>query len=516
MSTKTEIMLPDKLEAGAVIPQCLDNQFVTDGIFSDMVKNNLPYSDKNIQGKRVEATRTELNRALVYAPQTVMNRAFLWNNRVLYSSYKDTKENQNNRQAFMKLIKDKAVIPYLHDRASIEDEPSFDLDPEEIETFKSLLRDIDKISCLRFAVDDQQNKTAIDMMTHRFHEYFLGFVIRPTSLIKQTADGLIPGRDSKERRERVELLSNELNAWKRQLHDVVLLQIDKKGTATRNDFYQEFICRKDVDKKVSIPQGYFIHPSQSPFVLEKKKLFDLRYNINLADSLKRYVFTPADMPMRSALAVDVEMGTWKGDDMVEILSDNMRHTFVEGTQQALNLPFLKDLEIEDVYDLRQLPGWAEYIAVQREILEKPLESLQHLDAFTKALETYNINVADWYYKQKRIPVIEQKYRMIVRIAIKVAGVWIAHNLTGNFYTAALASLIDLPDNALGYTVSLLVDFIPIGRDEVDRQLGYSLDIVNYEANVTKESLIRLVRKAQEAFVKETPPVVKDLANQSKS
>jgi len=202
--------------------------------------------------------------------------------------------------------------------------------------------------------------------------------------------------------------------------------------------------------------------------------------------------------------------------MIDILSDNIRHTFVEGTQQALNLPFLKDLEIQDIYELRLLPGWGEYIRVQREVLEKPLESLQHLDAFTKALETYNIQMADWYHKQKRLPVREQKYRMIVRMAIKVAGVWIAHNLTGNFYTAALAALIDLPDSALGYTVSLLVDFISSDRAEVDRQLGYSLDIVNYEANVTKSSLVQLVSKAKEAFKKESPPIVKDLANQSKS
>jgi len=150
------------------------------------------------------------------------------------------------------------------------------------------------------------------------------------------------------------------------------------------------------------------------------------------------------------------------------------------------------------------------------MLEQPLDSLQYLDAFKGALETFNEQASEWYHKQKRLPVIEQKYRMIVRMAIKVAGVWIAHNLTGNFYASALASLIDLPDNALGYTVKLLVDFVPIGKDEVDRQRGYSLDIVNYEANVTKASLIKLIRKTQEAFKKETPPVVKGLANQSKT
>src|ERR1700690_611394 len=116
MSAQTEIMRPEKLEAGAVIPQCLDNQFVTDDIFSLMVSKNISYSDPVVQEKRTEATRTELNRALVYAPQTVINRAFLWNNRVMYSSYKDVEGNQNNRQAFIKLLKDKAIVPYLHNK----------------------------------------------------------------------------------------------------------------------------------------------------------------------------------------------------------------------------------------------------------------------------------------------------------------------------------------------------------------------------------------------------------------
>jgi hypothetical protein len=514
MSTKTAIILPDKLEAGAVIPQCLDNQFLPDNVFSYMVENEVSYSDEQVQSSRIEATRTELNRALVYAPQMVINRAFLWNNRVLYSSYKDVKDNQDNRQAFIKLMKDQAIVPYLHDKSSIEDEPNFDLDEDGVRTFKSLLRDMDKVSCVRFSVDDDSNYNAIDSMTQKYHEYFIGFIARPLSLLKQTADGLLPGIDSKERREKVTLLTNELNTWKSQLHNVVLTQINNKGTATRNDLYQEFVCRKDIEN--SIPQGRFLNPTTSPFLLEKKKLFDLRYNINLADSLRRYVFTPSNMPMRSALAVDVDLGAGNGDKMIDILSNNIRHTFVEGTQKALKLPFLKDLEIQDVYELRQLPGWGEYIKMQREILEKPLDSLQHLDAFTRALENYNTQVADWYYKQKRLPVIEQQYSMIVRIAIKVAGVWIAHNLTGNFYTAALGALIDLPDRALGYTVSLLVDFIPVGRGEVIRQLGYSLDIINYETNVTKDALIQLVHKAEEASKKDSPPVVKDLANQSKN
>lgn len=513
MQIKTEIVLKDKLEAGAVIPQCLDNQFLPDDVFSYMTHNNVPYSDLYVQQKRSEATKTELNRALVYAPQTIINRAFLWNNRVLYSYYKDEKENQENRSAFIKLIKDHSIIPYLHDKSNIEEEPDFDLDEDGVRTFKSLLRDIDEITCTRFAIEESTNQNAIDLMTHKFHEYFLGFVARPPSLLRQIAEGLVPGRDSLERREKVNSLSKELNSWKRTLHDEVLSKIELKGTAKRNDLYSSFICRNDISN--SIPLGYFNPSDKSPFVLEKKKLFDLRYNINLADSLQRYVFTPSDLPMRSALAIDVDQGKGNGEALIDNLSSNIRNTFFEGNQQTLNLPYMKDLDIKDIYELRMLPSWAEYIKYQRLILQNPLHSIEYLDEFTKSLENYNSQVAEWFYKQKRIPIIEKKYRMLVRIAIKVAGTWIAHNLTGNIYATALASLIDLPDSALGYTVSLLVDYMQIGRDDVDRQLGYSLDIVNYEANITKESLVQLIRKAEEVSHQLYPPISGDLANQSK-
>jgi len=40
---KTEIINPELLEIDATIPQCLDNQFVSDKVFMYMIKNKLDY-----------------------------------------------------------------------------------------------------------------------------------------------------------------------------------------------------------------------------------------------------------------------------------------------------------------------------------------------------------------------------------------------------------------------------------------------------------------------------------------
>jgi hypothetical protein len=511
---ETKIILPNKLEAGAVIPQCLDNHYIPDDLFFYMIENKLSYKEPVVQEQRNKATRTELNRTLVYAPQIIINRAFLWNNRVLYSSYKDTKENLNNRESFIKLLKDKAIIPYLHDKSDIQDPPDFDLDPEGVNTFQSLFRDIDQIQCLRFDRNDGKNQQAIDRMEQKFVDYFLGFSARKSSLLRQTADGLINGRNSLERINKVNELTDSLISWKSDLHTKIGELIDNDGTLKRNFLYKAFLC--DPEKENSVTSGYFLNAKRNQFILEKKKLIDLRYNTNLADNLHRYTFTPADMPARSALAIDVDLGYGKGDELIEFLSDNIKHTFMEGVQGALNLPLLKDLTMEDIYELRHLPGWAEYIAVQRNILNSPLKCIDYIDEFAKYLGEYNVSITNWYKSQKRRPVEEQKYRMIVRIAIRIAGIWIAYNLTNDVFAAVSAALIDIPDNALGYTVSLMIDFLPIGQSEVSRELGYTLDIVNYDVDVTKENLLRLINKTKEQSKKDSPNIVNNLANQSKN
>ena len=510
---KTHIIISKNLDAGAVIPQCLDNQFLPDEVFYDMQERNVDYSDSDVKIAREKATKSELNRALVYSSQIVVNRAFLWNNPTVYSNFIDTKENQSNRLAFTKLLGN-SVIPYLYSEMGVDDEPKFDLDPVGVSAFHSLMRDLDSVDCLRFSTNDTQNNNQIDILKCRFQDYFLGYVGRSPGLIHHTAENLIPGRPSQERKQKVDALAKELSNWKKELLNKSIEIINDKDRIFRNDLYEKFLCEPE---KGAIPNGRFLPVDKVPFLLEKKKLFDLRYNTNLADSLKRYAFTPAQSPSRSALAVDIELGEDGGQKLLQNLSKNIKNTFVEGTQEALSLPLLNSLCMDDIYQIRQLPGWSKYIESQRKILQNPLSCLEYLDEFKTTLQDFNTEINKWYLKNSLKPKLEKKYRVIVRVVVKVAGFVIAANLAGNIYTAALTAIAELPENMMDYAVSLCVDYIPLGKDEIERELGYSLDIVNYDVDVTKDAIEMLVHKAKEQSQTAThPEPSKDQANKSKN
>jgi hypothetical protein len=68
------ILLPNELEAGAVIPQCLDNQYVTAEALLALIDNSLTYDDERVLALRSKPVRNEFIRSLVYTPQVVVNR----------------------------------------------------------------------------------------------------------------------------------------------------------------------------------------------------------------------------------------------------------------------------------------------------------------------------------------------------------------------------------------------------------------------------------------------------------
>jgi hypothetical protein len=496
MSPTTKIITANELDAGAVIPQCLDNQYVSDNVFQYMTEKGVGFSDSDVEAMRDKEIRTELNRSLVYASQSIVNRAFFWNNRVFYSSFKESKENEANKLAFINLMKSKAIVPYLYKENDIAQLPKFNLDSEGVVTFSHLLSSLDSdMECLRFSPNDKKNEVETEKFQLQFTNYFLNFRARKEVLLRPIADGIIMGRDSASRNQRIEAFTDELKRWKKQVSDAANEELDEKETVSRDFLYKRFVCQ---DVEDAVAKGLYLSPKQDPFVLEKKKLFDLRYSTNLADALKRYTFVPSGLPTRSALAIDVDLGRGTGDDFLANIADNVRHTFMEITQEGLNLPLLRYLQMRDIYEIRTtLKSWEKYVSAQRKILKDPLNCLNYIDEFATSLQSFNSELSDWYIKQKHLPVIENKYRTIIRLIVKVAGTIIATKADDDVLKAALVWIQNLPDSALGLVVSLAVDFYDPARDEIVRDLGYSLDIVDYERDISKEAVTELIRKTQE-------------------
>jgi hypothetical protein len=84
MANSTTFMTRDQLEADAVVPQCLDNQFVSERVFRHMIDSDADYSDKTVHDLRETETKSELIRSLVYASQVIINRAYMRNNENIF------------------------------------------------------------------------------------------------------------------------------------------------------------------------------------------------------------------------------------------------------------------------------------------------------------------------------------------------------------------------------------------------------------------------------------------------
>ncbi len=164
---KTSLIGSDNLEIDAVVPQCLDNQYVSDRVFTDLVKRKVDFRDEDIAKEREKDFRTEFIRSLTYSSQVIIQRAYFKNSKFLYKNY--LPEDGENLNAFAKMIREKAVVPYLFKESSLLDKLEFDVSEEGDRALRALLDAVgDEVTCVRLAVDDAANKQSTDSMATEF------------------------------------------------------------------------------------------------------------------------------------------------------------------------------------------------------------------------------------------------------------------------------------------------------------------------------------------------------------
>lgn len=298
-----ELISPDGLEPDSVVPQCMDNQFVSDQVFQDMINRGVDYLDDTVALIREQDFRTEFIRSLTYSSQVVIQRASLKNSRFLYKNYQP--EDRKNLQAFARLIREHAIVPYLYKESTLAAEQDFEVIDEGDRSMKALLREIaDDVRCVRLAIDDAENDRAGDIMAGDFGEGLTHL----NSLLSEQRNAMAS-----------ELFSNpdvlqQEGMWEEFEHAVDHLATyafgkiaelrRQKNRLTRQRVYQDLFAAGDDDKerRRNVALGRFKTPGpDNPFLLELKKYVDLVYNVNLPDHLKRYTFTPVNMPSRMAL-----------------------------------------------------------------------------------------------------------------------------------------------------------------------------------------------------------------------
>jgi hypothetical protein len=506
-----DLISPDGLEADAVVPQCLDNQYVSDEVFHDMVRRRADYRDERVAAARERDFRTEFVRSLIYSSQVVIQRAFLRNSDFLYKNYHP--ENGENLRAFADLVRQRAIVPYLLYESSLDEDFEFDVRKDGDLAMRALLGEVgDDVRCVRLAIGADANSQAAAAMGT---EFGVGLT-RLNNLDSRQRNALAaelfadPGRLHEE---------GAWQAFENAVDDLAEYSFRKarerrreNRPITRQDVYRDHFVGGGGADGVAI--GRFKAPDRdNPFLLELKKYVDLVYNVNLPDRLKRYTFTPANMPSRMALQ-DAPQRGFEHEDIRALVSDPemleaVRRSFMARTQSAMDLPLLSELSIADVVAIRRLPEWESFKRSQLQILKNPLQCLDNMAAFQDSFDDFQRALSEWYNRTYRRRNTIQRYCSFVSLTLSIGGVFIVagshlgplQNAVADVALSGLAARI--PQTAKGYAAKLMVGVYDLERRRLDADRAYTIELMQTNAELMRDDvheLLNAVTRSRDAAV----------------
>jgi hypothetical protein len=516
---RTKLITPDGLEADAVVPQCLDNQYVSDSVFSKMVAGGLDYTHSEITRLRENDFKTEFIRSLIYSSQVVIQRAYLKNSDFLYKNY--LPQDEGNSQAFGQLIRTNAIVPFLFKESSLEDHLDFDLRNEGDRALKELLGSLDDVICVRLASDEEANRRKCDRMSGNFGEGLTHLAHMSREERNAMASELFLDRSRLQEAGQWEAFNKAVDRFARYAFEKNNELRAKDKFLERTHVYSDHFVREG---RNGVVHGLFKQPSRdNPYLLELKKYVDLVYNCNLPDHLKRYTFTPENLPSRMAMQTDPG-GDFGHEEAKAVLSDqelqeSIRRTFMARSQPAMNLPLLRDLTVSDVREIRALPEWKDFADSQAKVLEHPKQLRDRFDKFQRDFDTFQRALSDWYNHKKGRPQTEKKYRSFVSLVLNIAG----HMITAGAHLGpightaagfAVERLVDLiPARIKNYAVKLMVGVYDAGQDKLDADRSYSVELMQTNAELLREDVEELLLSINSRTENPLPPQLEQTADQ---
>jgi hypothetical protein len=509
------LLEPANLEADAVVPQCLDNQYVSDDTFSYMLKTGEDYSSPAVSTKREREAKTEFIRSLVYSSQVIIQRAFLRNNAVVYSNY--LPDDQQNVRAFAQLLRERSIVPFLFNESSLEEGLEFDSRKEGDRALEELLPEVgDEMACVRLAVDDKKNKDKTRAMSREFSNKLLHLLTLQDEDVSVMATELFNGP---------KLISNSesLKEFKKSLRNLgtyTVARTEEDQLLSRNQVYADnFIVPGS-----NVALGNFKRPDEdNPFIFELKKYVDLIYNSNLPDYLKRYTFTPLGLPSRMALQ-DPTDNSVPHETIEGILSDSealdsIRRKFMAGMARGMALPLLTELSVVDVVEVRRLPEWDAFKKAQAAILQNPLECLNLLDQFQTDFGEFQSAFSNWFNRKYQQKKTEERYCSYISLAVSLAGKLIVvgsdlmpmGRVMANFAIDEVVK--NIPRTVKGYAAKLMINVYDIGKDKLDRDRSYSIELMQTNAELTRGDVIDFLNKIMKKSGEGIPAVSEQIADQ---
>ena len=335
------------LQAVFVVAQCLDNQWTPRSLLNAMIASRQKLAD--VVSERDRLVRAEYLRSLVNSRQTVINRAYLYNNSSVYRDYMVA---GLNRDAFKSLVTGQVIVPFLFSEQTPQERPGFPVDPRGFSAWKQICQEV-PVGCVRLSWKEPDNKRLIrEQLSRRFHNFALSM---------NTGDVCEFLRD-------VDLPVTAEPAFKRRLSEIARACLDisdEDRLATRDDLYARFV----VADGTPTDQGKY--DPNKPFAAAVKQFLDLDYNVNLPDALGGFPLTPSDSLSRTALQEWRELADKPRISAGELLGF-LRQAAFAIQQEGLFLRSFDKLELQDVVRLRETDEWTRYIEAMEVLVRDPL------------------------------------------------------------------------------------------------------------------------------------------------
>lgn len=339
----------DLADTPPIIAQAFDNQWVPRSLLRLITDGRLIYDEIAPYVKKL--VRTEYIRSLINGRSVVINRAFLYNNPVVFN---DFLPGQQNREAFKALLDSGVIIPFLLAEQTPDEQPRFSTHPDGIAAWRQVCQEV-LMNCVRFTWGDATaQQKAYDNLARRFHNF---------AATAETGDiptylkdfGLDAGAEEALRGRLLDL-TEQCSALRRQA---------KGEFATREDLYNAFITADGT------PPSERLYDGSKPFSAEIKQYLDLAYNVNLADALNGNLLTPNDTLPRVALQEwqRVSQQATSTKFATKAIIELARQKLFGDVQSGLYLKSMRLLSLQDVLEVRRTEEWDAYVRSLDELLK---------------------------------------------------------------------------------------------------------------------------------------------------
>lgn len=458
----------------SVVAQCLDNQWVTRDLLEHMVSRRLSYAD--VERRRRQDARAEYLRSILNAEQVIVNRAYFFNNPVVYQ---DFAERGPQREAVRALLDESVLVPFLLREGSPADEPRFTVDPIGWDAWRSLLGDLDTIRCLRLSWDDAENEECTQrLMFEEFHRFLLQ--LRGFNLDALRRDLGLDGES--------------IPALRERLREVTLWAADT-DRADREGFYRQFLVEPGSDPA----QGRF---RSAPLVAELKQLIDLRYNTTVPDAVERFALIPTDSLRRTALQerppVRAARATAEGAPRAELkqLVELLRTLRPQAFDLALS-PLridLTGLELTHVRQARDTDEWRGYLGALESLLDDPTDFVARGQVVYDRYLALAGRLAEIVGERRRSRM--RIWQPVVRITIEVLGASASLIYDGD---PRLEVIGDVATEVASRGTDAVLRFAVVGRDQrrAENELATGIDVMRVRLERAREDWRELVARLRE-------------------